>query len=323
MKRRAALHAIAIGIVWAAWPSASAGATARVGFLSSGHGFSALSEAFRGGLKEVGYVEGTTVIVEWRFTGGRPDRLRAAARELIDLRVDVIVAASLAATHAAREETRRTPIVMAAGGDPIRAGVVASLARPGGNVTGLVAWSPEVSRNRLRTTKELVPSANRLALVWNLSAADKDDDVATSRAEATALGLQVDLVGVRTAQELPGAVADAAQRRVGALIVLNDALMIVQAGRIADLAAAHGLPVIHDVPELAHAGALAGYGPSVADLFRRAAAVVRRIVDGADPATLPVEPATRFDLVVNLATAQRLGLVIPPALLDRASRVIR
>ena len=280
-------------------------------------------EAFRQGLREHGHVEGQNIALEFRFAEGRIDRLPALAAELVRLKVDVIVTESNAAALAAKHATQEIPIVMAVAGDPVRAGVVASLARPGGNVTGLTLIHPELSRKRVDLLKEAIPRIALVAVMWNPSNPASVDFLRETEAAARSLGVQVQAIEVRNPAELDGAFKAVTKARPNALITLGDGMLWSVRTRIVDFAMKSRLPGIYPDREFPEVGGLMSYGPNPADNVRRAAVLVDKILKGAKPADLPVEQPTKFDLVINLKTAKTLGLTIPQSVLVRADHVIQ
>jgi putative ABC transport system substrate-binding protein len=303
-----------------------AGKMPRVGYLTSWSdsdpGRQRGLEAFRQGLRELGYVEGQNIAIESRSAEGKDDRLPALAADLVRSKVDVIVAASGAATRAVQQTTRTIPIVMSLVNDPVGSGLVASLARPGGNVTGLTIMAPDLSGKRLQLLKEVVPKVSRVALLRN---PDNPADAAMLReaeAAAQALGVRLQILKTRTPQEIEGAFAAMIKERAGAFLMLSDAIFFTQRRQIAELAAKGRLPSISGASDYPDAGGLMGYGANLSDLERRAATFVARILKGAKPGDLPVAQPTKFDLVINLRTAKAIGLTIPPSLLQRADRII-
>ena len=277
-------------------------------------------EAFRQGLRELGYVEGQTLTLEVHSAEGKRDRLSALASRLVARNVDVIVTSTTPAVQAARQSTGTIPIV-AITADPVATGLVASLARPGGNITGLSIIGPELSGKQLELVAEALPKVKRVGLVWdpaNPALALRFKEVERA---ARALGLQVESLEVRTAAELESAFEPSTVNRVGALIV-PPPIAIAYQRRLLELAARHRLPVMYEDRESVTRGGLMSYGANLADLWGRAATYVDRILKGAKPADLPVEQATKFELVINLKTAKALGLVIPASLLVRADQVI-
>jgi putative ABC transport system substrate-binding protein len=295
----------------------------RIGFLSAASpaAVSGRIEAFRRGLRELGYVEGSNIVIEGRYAEGRLDRLREFAAELVRLKVDVIVTAAPSSTRAVKEATSTIPIVMSGvGGDPVAAGFVATLARPGGNVTGLTALSEELSEKQLELLKEIVPRLSRVSVLGTSPL----HAPAYKRAELAAGALQVQLkfLDVQGPKDIEIAFEKARKGRADAGLVLPSPVLESHRRQVAGLAATNRLPTIHPFPESLKAGGLVSYGVSLADLYRRAASYVDKILKGAKPADLPVEQPTKFELVINLKAAKALGLTIPPAVLARADEVI-
>ena len=317
-----------LGSVAAAWPLAARGQQVaelpRVGVLwpnplaASGH----FVEAFRQGLRELGYVEGLNVTIEFRSAEGRMERLPDLAAELVRLPVDVIQTATSPTIRAAQQATRTIPIVMGNSQDPVAEGFISSLARPGGNITGLTLFSPDLAAKRLELLKEIVPTLTRVAVLWNVD----DPALALSLREtviaAQILRLEVRSLGVRGPSEFETAVRTAIQENAGALIVLEDLFTFRYRTEIATLANSRRLPAMYGLREYAEGGGLIAYGPNLVQIYRRAATYVDKIVKGAKPADLPVEQPTRFELLLNLKTAKALGLDIPPTLLALADEVI-
>jgi len=295
----------------------------RIGYLASASGLGPLEEAFRQGLRELGYVEGKNIAIEYRLAQGKLDRLFDLAAELVRLKVDIIVTPNTLDAVAAQRATRTIPIVMAASGDAVATGLVASLARPGGNVTGLTALARELSGKRLELLKEAVPGLSRVAVLWNAANPDKARDLEETQVAAGTLRLQLQSLEVRGANDLEGAFRAANSKRVGALFTLTDTVTINHQPRIVDLATKRGLPTLFQTRDFVDAGGLIFYGPNDADLYRRAATYVDKILKGAKPSELPVEQPMRFELVINLKTAKKIGLTIPPQILMRADKVIR
>jgi len=278
-------------------------------------------ETFRRGLAERGYSEGQNIALESRFADGRVEPLADLAAELVRLNVDVIVTWGTPAAHAAKRATQTIPIVMAAVAEPVATGLVASLARPGGNVTG-VSFPAEMSAKNVELLKEIVPKVSRVALLWN---PDNQVHRVTLREVQRAAGImavQLQPLAVRDPREFDAAFVAMMRERAYALIVANELLFLAHRTRIVDLVAKSRLPATYSRREWAEAGGLMSYGPSFRDSFRRAAAYVDKILKGAKPADLPVEQPTKLELVINLKTAKELGLAIPPLLLLRADQVI-
>jgi putative ABC transport system substrate-binding protein len=280
-------------------------------------------EAFRQGLRDLGYVEGQNLVIESRYAEGREERLPDLAAELVRLKVDVIVAGG-PAIRAAQHATSTIPIVMAVTGDPVQSGYVASLARPGGNITGVSVLGAELTGKRLEILKETVPQSTRIAVLANPATPTYGALMHDLTVTARALGLHLHVLELRSPDELDPAFA--AMRRAGAeaLFVVEDPLLIDHLrGRIADLAATHRLPAIYSWKMSVAAGGLMSYGPSMPDMTRRAATYVDKILKGTTPGELPVERPMKFELVINLKTAKALGLTIPPTLLFQADEVIQ
>jgi ABC-type uncharacterized transport system substrate-binding protein len=280
-------------------------------------------EALRQGLRDLGYVEGQNLVLESRYAEGF-ERLPALAAELVQRHVDVLVASGVPAIRAAQHTTRTIPIVMAGTADPVATGLVASLARPGGNTTGLSFLSAELPGKRLELLKEAVPQSARVAVLAKAAGPSESPRWLNLTGAARALGLHLHVVELRSAEELDTAFV--AMTRAGAdalLVVADQALMDGLRGQIVDLAAKHRLPAMYDWKMYVDAGGLMSYGPSLSDTFRRAATYVDKILKGAKPADLPVEQPMKFELVINLKTAKALGLTIPPTLLFQADEVIQ
>jgi putative ABC transport system substrate-binding protein len=301
-----------------------AGKVYRIGYLSSGPSTSnPFVEGFREGLRELGWIEGQNIIIDYRFAEGRFDRLPALAAELIRLKVDVIVASPTPAAVAAKNATATVPIVMTGVGNPVGLGLVASLARPGGNVTGLafsVGFDTVVKA--LEILREVVPNASRVALLSNPANPGNVLGVEDVKAAARSSGVQVQLLEARAPSEFDGAFAAMVKQRVAALLVVPDTVFTLHRARLADLSAQNRLPTIYGGRESVEAGGLMSYGANARDGVRAAATFVDKIFKGAKPADLPVEQPTKFELVINLKTAKALGLRIPPSLLQRADQVI-
>ena len=294
----------------------------RIGFLSSVP--SAISEGFREGLKERGLAEGSNIVVEWRWTEGRAQRIPELATELVRLKPDLIVTTAPQPTAAVKDATDAIPIVFIAVGDPVREGLVPSLARPGGNVTGFsVLVSEDFHGKLLQLLQTAVPGVSRVGVLMNPTNADHRRIVSAEMPPAAVrLGLTLVPIEVQAASELDAAFERAASARTDAIVVLGDPLVYVHRARIAELAAGQRLPAVYFFRENVEAGGLMSYGPSLHDLGRRAATYVDKILKGTRPADLPVEQPVKFDLVINLKAAKALGLVVPPALLQQAAQVI-
>jgi putative ABC transport system substrate-binding protein len=279
---------------------------------------------FRQGLRELGYVEGHNIAIEWRFTGEKLDRLAETATELVRLKMDIIVTTGTPATRAARQATTTIPIIMVSVGDPLRAGLVASLARPGGNVTGSTLMTgPELSPKRLQLLQETLPTASRVAFLWNPTNPANVLHFEDIQAGARALGVTLPAVEVSSPNEFASALAAMMRERPDALMMTADPMHQRHVGQIMDFAAKHRLPIISNVKENVVAGALMSYGASLPELYKRAAVYVDKILKGAKPSDLPVQQPTKFELVINLKTAEALGLTLPPSILFQADEVIR
>jgi len=280
-------------------------------------------DAFRQGLRELGYVEGENFMIDYRSAEGRPERFPDLATELVRLNVDVIVTRGTPAALAAKQATRSVPIVMASSGDPVATGIVGSLAHPGGNVTGLSAIATDVQEKQLQLIEEMVPQLARIAFLFNMSNPVLQAQWKEAEAAARSMGLQPQLLNVRTAGDL-GAAFDTAKRQgTGAMVVGVDALTQANRGQIVRELARRRLPAISREREFVDAGGLMSYGVHYGDLYRRAAAYVVKILKGARPGDLPVEQPTRLELIINLKTAKALGLTIPQSVLARADEVIQ
>ena len=296
----------------------------RIGFLggASPSAASHFLDAFRRGLRERGYVEGQNIVIEYRWAEGRQERLPGLAAELVGLKVDVIVAAITTAALAAKNVTTTIPIVMMVVNEPVRVGLVASLARPGGNITGLAAISDELWPKQLELLKEAVPMVSRVAVLWNPANFSHGPALKGIVVAARSLGMQPQLHEARGPDEFDSAFAAMTRARAGALLVVADTLFFLHRTRIADLAAKARLPAMYGSREHVEVGGLLAYAADYADLYRRGATYVDKILKGARPAGLPVEQPTKFELVINLKTAKALGLTIPRSVVLRANRVI-
>jgi ABC-type uncharacterized transport system substrate-binding protein len=281
------------------------------------------AESFRQGLRELGYMEGQNIRLESRWAEGHRERLAELAADLVRLGVAVIVTEGTVSTLAAKQATDTIPIVMATGGDVVAAGLVASFARPGGTVTGLTMFTPELSATRLQLLTELVPQTRLVAVLVNAANPGHAVPLEETKGAAQSLGLQLQSFEVRTPSDLDGAFEAIARTRPSALITIPDGMLVDNRAPIVAFAAQSRLPAIFPDRDFAEAGGLMTYGPSLAANFRRAAAYVDKILKGAKPADLPVERPMTFELVINLKTAQVLGLIIPPSILFQATEVIR
>ena len=321
----ACIVAVACGILTAplAAEAQQPGRVPRIGVLRSAPGPDASTEAFRQGLRALGWVEDQNIIIESRDAALRYERLPDLAAELVRLKVDVIFAGSAAAIQAAMRATTTIPIVMESLGDPVAAGFVASLARPGGNITGLSGFAPELSGKQLELLKEVVPNVARVAMLANPANPHTPSIVREAGMAARALGVQLSILEVRDPNEFESVFAAMTRAHTDALLVLPDPVLSGQPGRIVELAAKSRLPAIYAELSWAPAGGLMVYGVSLADMNRRAATYVDKILKGAKPGDLPVERPVKFELVINLKTAKALGLTIPPSILFQADKVLQ
>ena len=295
-----------VGILWVYSPSVG----------------SAFADAFRQGLRGLGYVEGRTILLEERWAEGKFDRLPSLAGELVRLNVDVIVTASTPAVQAAQQATRTIPIVMTLVTDPVESGIVASLARPGGNITGLSLMHPELTGKRLALLKEVVPKVRRVGVFWSAATPSYRLLLSETETAARSLRLQLYVVEVRGPTDFDNAFSAITRDRVGALVLLPDVLFRNQQKRILDLAAKHQLPAMYWSRELVDAGGLMAYGANIPDQYRQAATVVDKILKGAKPGDLPIEQPAKLELVINVKTAKALRLTIPQSVLVRADYVV-
>jgi putative ABC transport system substrate-binding protein len=329
MDRRAFVGTLAGGLLAAplAARAQQAAKIARIGFLALNLAPSLhLREAFRQGLRDLGYVEGRSLVIEYRDAEGKPERLPALAAELVALKVDVILASGEPHALAAKQATKTIPIVFTVAADPVASGLVTSLARPGGNVTGLSSVAPELVGKRLELLKQAVPGVSRVAVLWQPGGADErteKDLLKEAEVVARTLGVRLQFVEARGPADFDRAFSDMTRARAGALTVLGSSMFVNERKRLVGLAAKHRLPAVYTSRESVDAGGLMAYGANFADLFRRAATYVDKILKGAEPADLPVEQPTKFELVINLKAAKALGLAIPPSLLGRADEVIQ
>jgi putative ABC transport system substrate-binding protein len=296
----------------------------RVGFVAAAHpaAVAARTEAFRQGLKELGYVEGRNIVVDYRYAAEQFDRVPALVDELIRLKADVIVSAGPSVTRSARTVTLSVPIVMAFDADPVGSGVIASLARPGGNVTGLSIVASDLSGKTLELLKSVVPRLARVVVFENSIEPGNAQTLRATREAAEALGVSLQVIDVRSPSDIEPAFLAATRGGADALVVLSSPLILFHRAQIAGLAATHRLPAIYPYADVVDAGGLMTYGVVFNDLFRRAAGFVDRILKGAKPADLPVEQPTKFELVINRGAAKRIGLVIPTDVLARADRIV-
>ena len=329
MKRREFITLL--GGTAATWPLAARaqqpGKLVRIGYLNAGSPQTPAERhfiaAFIKGLAEHGLVEGRDFVIEYRYGENQPERLAEEAAELVGLKLDVLVTVGTLAPLALKRVTSTVPVVLTSAGDPVGSGLVESLARPGGNVTGLSLMVSDIGGKRLEMLQELLPAMRRVAVIWNTANPYPALVLKNIQAAARSVGVDVQSLEIRSPDDLANAIEKAKQTHPDALIVVEDPLTGSLTKRIADFAAEQRLPTIYGVREdLIAAGALMSYGTSLPDLFRRSATYVYKIVHGAKPADLPVEQPTKFELVINLKTAKALGLTIPPSLLARADEVI-
>jgi ABC-type uncharacterized transport system substrate-binding protein len=280
-------------------------------------------EAFRQGLRELGYVEGKNIVIEQRYADGKFDRLPALAAELVRLKVDIIVTAGPQTTRPAKRATSTIPIVMAQDPDPVGNGFVASLARPGGNITGLSSFAPELSGKQLELLKETVPKLSRVAIFGTSITPGNGQNLREVELAAKAFGVKLQYLDVLDVKDIETAFRAASRGRADAVLMLPGSVLILQRAQLADLAAKNRFPAIYPQAEYTEAGGLMYYGANTADLHRRAAMYVDKILKGAKPADLPVEQPTKFEFVINLKAAKQIGLTIPPNVLARADKVIK
>ena len=297
----------------------------RIGFLSaaSASSVSARVEAFMAGLRELGYVEGQNLIIEWRWADGRHDRLPEFAEELVRLKPDLIVTHGVVPTLTAKRATAAIPIVFASADDAVGPGLVSSLARPGGNVTGLTIMAPELSGKRLELLREMIPRLTRLAVLRNPTNPVSVPELKETQVAAASLGLKIQSLEVADPDGFARAFSAMTRERAGALIVLSDAWFLGRHTQIVGHATNRRLPAIYSTREFVEAGGLMSYGPNLPDLWRRSATYVDKILKGAKPADLPVEQPMRFDLVINMKTAKALGLTIPQTIHIRGPKLIQ
>jgi len=300
-----------------------AGKVYRIGYLGNVRPPPPVWEAFLRGLREFGWVEGQNIVIERRNAEGRFERLPDLAADLVGLRVDIIVASGSPAPLAAKRATNTIPIVMMNAGDPVGSGLVTSLGRPGGNVTGLSLLAPALVGKQLELLKEIVPEVKRAAVLTNPGYPARAIMLTEADGAARQLGLQLQVLDARGPGEFEAAFSAMTRERAGGLLILVDPMFFGERKRLADLAARSRLPAVSGLREFADAGILMAYGASLSDLFRRAATYVDKILKGRKPADLPVEQPTKFELVINLKTAKALGLTIPQSMFIRADEVIR
>jgi len=323
MKRREFIALLGSTVAWPIVGLAQQTKIYRIGVISAGSvSASARAQpAFVQALSELGWVEGKNILFEYRYADNRLERLPILATELVGLNVDIIVAIGTLAPIAAKEATSTIPIIMASAGDPFASGLVTNLSRPGGNVTGVSMMSAELGAKRLQMLKELLPNLSRVAVIWNAVNPYAARDFKETVGAAQTLGVEVHSIEVRTPADFDNAYEAIARHRQDALMIVNDPLT-ARYKELADFAIKNLLPSITSYREFADAGALITYGPDSADMRRRAASFVDRVLRGEKPGDLPVEQPNKFDLIINLRTAKALGLAVPPSLLARADEVI-
>ena len=297
----------------------------RIGYLSGSSPSTspARRKAFLQGLRELGYVEGKNIIIEWRFAEEKFDRLPALAAELVRLKVDIIVTAGPQATRPVKQATSTIPIVMAQDPDPIGDGFVASLARPGGNITGLSSLAPELSGKQLELMKEIVPKLSHVAVFGTSINPGNAQNLKEVELAAKAFGVKLQYLDVLSPDDIETAFQAASKPRADAVLMLPGSVLVLRRAQLTDLAVKSRLPAIYPQTEFTEAGGLMYYGTNTPDLFRRAATYVDKILKGAKPGDLPVEQPTKFEFIINLKAAKQIGLTIPPNVLARADKVIR
>ena len=324
MNRRAFLIAVASPILAA--PLAAEGQQARkvpvIGYLIERSGPTAFDEAFRLGLRELGYSEGRNVVVEYRWADGKAERLPALAAELVRLNVDIIVTSGTPGGLAAKNATSTIPIVLASGGDFVADGLVASFSRPGANITGLSVFARELSGKRLEILKEAIPGMTRVAAAFNTLNPGTRSLFKETEAAATKLGLKVLPLDIHFPDGVERAFAEAVRLRASAVVIISDGATIVHRAQLGSAALQHHLPTIFANKTYLEGGGLMSYGPDIIEVWRHAATYVDRILKGAKPADMPIEQPTKFELVINLKTAKALGLTIPQSILVRADAII-
>jgi putative ABC transport system substrate-binding protein len=301
------------------------GKVPRVGFLGAATAFAVAArvEAFRQGLRELGYVEGKNIVIQWRFAEGKVDRLPALIADLARIKVEVIVTAGGTVTRAAKEASVTIPIVMGFDNDPVGSAFVASLAHPGGNITGLSSLAPEISGKQLELLKETIPKLSRITVFGTSIQPATALSLRETQRSAEAFKVQIQYLDIQGPKDIENAFQDARKGRADAVLVLGSPILESHRTEVTDLAAKNRLPAIYHATEFVEAGGLMTYSVSLTDLFRRAATYVDKILKGAKPGDLPVEQPTKFDFIVNLKAAKQIGLTIPPNVLARADRVIK
>jgi putative ABC transport system substrate-binding protein len=299
----------------------------RIGFLRSGSAASTTSEreAFLQGLRDLGYVDGKNIMIEYRYAEGKAERWPVLAAELVKLNVDIFVVGGVGVTRAVHEVTQTIPIVVGAAGDLVKSGLIASLAKPGGNITGSTEIATDLSGKRMELLKEIVPRASRVAVIWHSPAGRSDDDeeLKQTQTEARQFGLNVLALGIREPDQFQNVFNTVTHDKANAIIILRSSLTLFHRKQLAELSVKNRLPSICDGHDFVQEGCLISYGPDLRYLWGRAANFVDKILKGAKPADLPVEQPRKFELVINLKTAKQIGLTIPPNVLARADKVIK
>jgi putative ABC transport system substrate-binding protein len=334
LSRSLALHSLLLALRYSAvllfalcspGEAQQAGKIPRIGFLitSSPSAMAPRLEAFRQGLRELGYIEGKHIVIEQRYGEGRSDHLAALATELVNLKVDVLVTSGPTATRPAQQATSTTPIVMTFDDDPVGSGFVRSLARPGGNITGLSTLAPEISGKRLELLKEILPRLGRVAVVGTSGRQGVAQALKEMELTASAFRIKVEFLDTQGPTEIESTFRAAAKARADAVLVLQSPIFNSHRVQMAELAVASRIPTVYPASQYVADGGLMSYGVNIADLDRRAAYYVAKILKGAKPGNLPVEQPTKFELVINLKGAKQIGLTIPANVLARADRVIR
>lgn len=319
--RRAVIRSLGAAVLCGPGAATAQSKIPRIGVLRPTSASNPYTESFRQGLRDLGYVEGRTIHIEYRYSDGHQHQLPALAAELVALKLDIIVTDG-PGIPAVKAATSTIPIVFGVAGDPVADGVVASLGRPGGNVTGLSLMAPLVNTKRLELLKELLPTATRFAVLWNEARQAHRAEIDDLMPAASRLGVALVLAAIRVSADFAGALAAGLRERAAGLVVLDDALIFNEGKMIAQFARANRWPAIYPNRGFVANGGLMSYGPSLADLFRRAAGMVHKILNGAKPSELPVEQPTRFEFVISRAEAKTAGIVVPPSLLVRADDVV-
>jgi len=316
---------VAVAVVAATAQAQQTTKIPRIGYLATASlsAFATRTEAFRQGLRELGYIEGKNILIEYRYADGKTDRVPALADELVRIKVDIIVTGGAPATLSAKDATRTIPIVMASDADPVGSGVVASLARPGGNITGFSTLATDISGKRLELLKEIVPRLSHVAVFGTSSYPGNGQALKEMEVAAGAFGMKLQYLDVLDANDIANGFREASKAHADAVLVLASPVFISQRTRITDLVIRNRVPAIYPNGEYVEDGGLMSYGANNADLFRRAAIYVDKILKGAKPAELPVEQPKKFELIINLKAAKQIGLTIPPNVLARADKVIR